>query len=260
MAQIVMSVSDHDKKAAAQAKRQEIRNYIVNERDTIVRKWACLTESIHSEDKKREQFYTKKALKDTRILPDTIDKFLRTLKKSLGKQLRDKGGTPYSIVRNMFIYWDASKSGELNSEDLHRCLEALGVFITREQTIEIVQFYATYEGSSRMGYNSLLKDLLIGEPTLVQRAPTERETDEDRAKRFKMLEDKYIKKPRIVEKFLEAVRGTQLFTNLYFSAFIFYSNITFFFYLIIPKRFGHEKASDGRWHPLFSCQTCFLNV
>ena len=43
---------------------------------------------------------------------------------------------------------------------------------------------------------------------MIQSAPTERETDEDRKKRFKMKEDKYLKKPRIVEKFLEAVRDS----------------------------------------------------
>jgi hypothetical protein len=49
-----------------------------------------------------------------------------------------------------------------------------------------------------MKYNSLLKDLLVGEPTLIQKAPTERETDEDRAKRFKLMEDKFLKKPRVL--------------------------------------------------------------
>ena len=130
-------MTDADRKAAAIAKRAEIRNYITNERDTIVRKWACLTEYINTEDKKREQFYVKKAYNDTRVLPDTIDRFLRTLKKSLGKMLREKGGTPHSIVRNMFIYWDATKSGSLNAQDLKNCLTSLGVFITQGQVVLI---------------------------------------------------------------------------------------------------------------------------
>ena len=86
---------DKDRKAAALKKREEIRNYIVNERDTIVKKWKCLGEQISQEDRRRENFYRKKAYDDTRVLPSTIDKFLRTLKKTLGKTMREKGTTTY---------------------------------------------------------------------------------------------------------------------------------------------------------------------
>ena len=201
-------MSDKDRKEAALRKREEVRNYIVNERDTIVKKWRCLEESIQAEDRRRENFFKKKATADTRILPDTIDRFLRTLKKSLGKTMREKGGTPYSIVRNMFIYWDSAKMGLLSGADLSRCLDALGVHLEADQISEIVKFYSDGKGGELMGYNKLLQDLLVGEPSLVQAAPTERETEDDRAKRFKMKEDQYLKKPRLVEKFLEAVRDS----------------------------------------------------
>ena len=226
----LIAAMDKDRKAAAMKRREEIRNYIVNERDTIVKKWKCLGEQISQEDRRRENFFVQKAYNDTRVLPDTIDRFLRTLKKTLGKTMREKGGTPYSIVRNMFIYWDATKGGTLDLTSMKRCLEALGVFISDEQIGEIVDFYD--DGTSRnvMGYNKLLNDLAVGEPTIIQRAPTERETDEDRAKRFKMQEDKYLKKPRIVEKFLEAVRDSimkkltlegHIFILSFISSFIF---------------------------------------
>ncbi len=68
---------------------------------------------------------------------------------------------------------------------------------------EIVRFYSDGRGQGRMTYQKLLKDLLKGEPTLVMRAPTERETDEDRAKRFKMTEDKFIKKPKVSCKIMQ---------------------------------------------------------
>jgi hypothetical protein len=97
----------------------------------------------------------------------------------------------------MFIYWDATKSGTLSADDLNRCLISLGVSIGAEQVEEIVKFYGDGRGGGRMGYQKLLNDLLKGEPTLVMRAPTERETDEDRAKRFKMMQDKFIKKPKV---------------------------------------------------------------
>ena len=74
-------VSDKERKDAAMRKREEIRNYIVNERDTIVKKWKCLGESIQAEDRRRENFFKKKTLADTRVLPDTIERFLRTLPK-----------------------------------------------------------------------------------------------------------------------------------------------------------------------------------
>jgi len=188
---------DNVRKEAVLKKRAEIRNYITNERDTIVKKWMCLTEVIHSEDRKREDFYIQKAIKDTRILPLTVQKFLLTLKKSLGKTMREKGGTPYSIVRQMFIYWDTTKSGSLTANDMKCCMHSLGVDISLEHVKEVVQFYDDGLRQGTMGYGELLKDLLVGEPTITQKAPTERESDEDRAKRFKMMEDKFLKKPRV---------------------------------------------------------------
>ena len=186
-------VSDKERKDAGMRKREEIRNYIVNERDTIVKKWKCLGESIQAEDRRRENFFKKKTLADTRVLPDTIERFLRTLKKSLGKTMREKGGTPYSIVRSMFLYWDSAKLGSLSAADLHRCLGSLGVNLEENQIKEIVAFYDDGNKQGLMGYNRLLQDLLVGEPTMIQSAPTERETEEDRAKRFKMKDDKYLK-------------------------------------------------------------------
>lgn len=195
----------YDSKALAIAKRNEIRKYISEDRDTIVKKWKALTEYIHREENDRKNFYVKKTYNETRVLPETISRFLRTLKKTLSTRLR-KGGTTFSIVRDMFIYWDAGRTGTLSTSDLHKCLISLGAQLDEGQIAEIVSFYSVGENS--MGYQKLLEDLQKGEPTLVQRAPTERESDEDREKRFKLMEDKFLKKPRVVEKFLEAVRDS----------------------------------------------------
>ena len=40
--------------------------------------------------------------------------------------MRHKGGTPFSIVRDLFLYWDANKSGTMSSEELNRCLKSIG--------------------------------------------------------------------------------------------------------------------------------------
>jgi Ca2+-binding EF-hand superfamily protein len=223
-------------KTAALAKRAEIRNYISQERDTVVKKWRCLQENIESEDARRRNFYLKKAQDDTKVLPDTIDRFLRTLKASIVKSMSSKPGTPYSIIRNMFIYWDSGKSGTLSAPDLQKCLNSLGVHVSPEQTEEIILYYSCGE-EGKMGYNLLLKDVLVGEPTIIQKAPTPRETDEDRAKRFKLAEDKHVKRPLIVERFLEAVR-TAILKKLTLEGGTPYSHVRHAFLM-----FDHDYSS-----------------
>jgi len=140
--------------------RDEVRNYIRNERDTIVKKWMCLQERIKQEDRDREKFYIKKAEMETRALPLVIIKFIRTVKRAVRSIMRDKGGTPYSIVRNLFIYWDGRNTGALSASDLTKALRSLGVVITDEDTRAIVEYYGDGK-NDEMTYLKFLQDLQV---------------------------------------------------------------------------------------------------
>ena len=124
--------------------------------------------------------------------------------------MRNVGGTPYSIIRDMFIYWDSTKTGALNAHELTCCLKQLGVLISEEETAEIVDFYSDGKGTREMSYKELLSDIQVGEPTMVQIPHEDIETEEDVQMRFKTLDDKFSKKPTIVIKFLEAVKDVIL--------------------------------------------------
>jgi Ca2+-binding EF-hand superfamily protein len=196
-------------KRPVQEIRQEIRSYIRNERDTILKKWMALKESIRSEDHRREEFYHKKHIEDTKSLPVNVLKFIGTLKKSVRNTMRHKGGTPYSIIRSMFIYWDADKSGLINAEELLACMKSLGVKVTKQQCTEITQYYGkTTEEDAEMDYNELLQDVQRGEPSVIAFVSQSEDQERDDAEiRFEEVTDKFVNMPPIVKKFLEAVRN-----------------------------------------------------
>eukprot|EP00981_Chlorochromonas_danica_P004687 scaffold931_cov200-Ochromonas_danica.AAC.15 len=155
-------------KRNVQEVRLEIRNYIRNERDTILKKWMALKESIASEDVRREQFYARKFKEDTKALPMNVLKFIGSLKKAVRATMRHKGGTPYSIIRSMFIYWDADKSGYIDGHELQSCMKSLGVKVSLQDCLEIVRYYKPPNlHVDEMDYHELLKDIQRGEPTII---------------------------------------------------------------------------------------------
>ena len=201
---------DAERKAKAQAKRDEIKKYIQEERDTVLKKWMALEQQVHHEDQAREIFYDTLAKDKTRAVPVTVQKFLGSLKKSVKHTMRYKGGTPYSIVRNMFLYWDSEKCGTLNPNDLHRCMQALGVQMNEADSHEVVLFYKSADSTfdaPRLNYGPLLQDLSRGEPSIITSVKDEEETEEEKAMRFVSDDDKYAVKPQLIKDFLEATRS-----------------------------------------------------
>lgn len=195
-----------EKKAAAEV-RQEVREYIRNERDTVLKKWMALKESIASEDVRREQFFKKKAIEETKSLPVNILKFIGTMKKAVRVTMRYTGGTPYSIVRSMFIYWDADKSGLISAQELLACMKHLGARVTLQECQDIVRFYQG-QGTTEMDYRELLADVQRDEPSIIAFVTTEEEEEKTNNEiRFEEVADKFFHMPPLIKKFLEAVRN-----------------------------------------------------
>ena len=187
--------------------RKEIRDYIRNDRDTVQKKWLALKDTIKAEDARRAQFLDRRLRDTTKSLPLNIVKFIGTLKKSVRHTMRYKGGTPYSTVRALFLYWDADKSGRITSKDMFNVMKSLGAKISLEECAEIVKFYSNNDVSGAMDYKDLLQDLLTGEPTVISFVTQQEDEERDNNElRFEEVNDKFVKMPTIVIKFLEAVR------------------------------------------------------
>ena len=203
-------------KMTAPERRLDIRNYIQNDRDTILRKWMALEEAVKSEDFRREDFYKRKLRADTKKLPVSIQKFIGTLKRAVRKTMRDKGGTPYSIVRSMFLYWDADKSGEISSDELKGCMHSLGVKMTDAERNEVVAYYDSgnrQEGITEleMTYTELLEDLSRGEPTMIEDSSGVKTDGSDIAMRYEEAVDLRPVMTKCIEQFLEATRYWVMF-------------------------------------------------
>lgn len=198
---------------SAKEVREEIKQYMRKERDTILIKWMALEEAVRSEDYRREAFYKRREREDTKCLPLNIQKFIGTLKRAVRKTIVNKGGTAFSIIRQMFLYWDADKSGEMSAKELRGCMNSLGCRVSDSQLDEIVQYYASgkqVEGIDdvEMNYSELLQDLTIGEPTIIEFGDfkTTSTNDEDEPRFDEIVQDD-LAMPRVVEQFLEAVRN-----------------------------------------------------
>jgi Ca2+-binding EF-hand superfamily protein len=201
------SVNPEEQKKVALEVRGNIRSYIQNERDTILRKWQCLQESLNSEEKRKEEFLTRQEVIKTRAIPEIVQKFIRTLKRSIRNTITTKGGTPYSIVRSMFLYWDRDKSGELGKDELNLCMSSLGVKITERDIEEIIRYYDSNKGNNEMAYNRLLADIQYDEPSIIAEVIPEKDLtgrDEDR---FQTHSDQFTIMPSLVSQFIDAVRS-----------------------------------------------------
>jgi len=194
-----------EKKPAA-AVRSEIRNYIRNERDTILRKWQCLQESLNSEERRKEEFLTRQEVIKTRSIPPVVQKFIRTLKRAIRNTITVKGGTPYSVVRSMFLYWDKDKSGELGGDELQHCMKSLGVKIAEKDVQQIISYYDSNKGNGEMAYDRLLADIQYDEPTLIMEMEMEKDSGREE-ERFETQADAYAVMPPLVKQFIEAVRS-----------------------------------------------------
>jgi Ca2+-binding EF-hand superfamily protein len=186
--------------------RNEIRNYIHNERDTILRKWQCLQEALNSEERTKTDFLNKREIVKTRTIPQVIQKFIRTLKRSIRSTISLKGGTPYSVVRTMFLYWDKDKSGELGPDELRHCMASLGVKISDRDIGEIIAYYDSNKGCHEMAYDKLLADIQLDEPSIIAEVIYKGDSghEEDR---FATHDDEYAVMPPLVKHFIEAVRS-----------------------------------------------------
>ena len=195
--------------------RADIKNYIRNERDTILMKWKCLEESVASQDKHQEVFHARQKRANAKKMPMNITKFINTLRRKVRKTIQEKGqGTPGSIVRALFLYWGTAEGaqnnlGTLTTKQLKKCMSSLGVTMTDSEVEEIVAYYSASPtgkatGPNEMDYTELLDDINAQEPHILEfSGPKYFEAEETEAMRFKELEDEFSTTPQLVTQFIE---------------------------------------------------------
>eukprot|EP01038_Epipyxis_sp_PR26KG_P007813 gene7813-10612_t len=185
--------------------RIDIRKHIREQRETLATKWKTLQEQLNLEEKQRTEFHQNRMKQSTKVLPLNIKKFIGTIKKSVHHTMRTVGGTPGSIIRNLFSYWDSNKSGMISASELLACMKSLSVKVTLNECREIVAFYS--QNGVEMDYKELLQDIEIGEPSITEFVDLqEQQNQEVSYPRFEELSDSYVRKPAIVVKFIEAVQ------------------------------------------------------
>lgn len=184
--------------------RAEVRSYIHNERDTILRRWMALEENMKAEDFHREQFVEKRVKDCTTVIPLTIQKMIGSLKKAVRKTMREKGGTPYSITRALFLYWDVNNSGKISKSELKASMHSLGVQISDTEIEEVLQYYGRNNQGGEVRYRDILADISKNEPTLTQFVDPSK--DSDIGIRFAEASDKIIEMPQTVKLFIEATK------------------------------------------------------
>mmetsp|Transcript_18291 Transcript_18291/g.69311 ORF Transcript_18291/g.69311 Transcript_18291/m.69311 type:complete len:566 (-) Transcript_18291:315-2012(-) len=94
-------------------------------------------------------------------MPPLVQDFIRRMKALLLKKMRRDGGTEFSIVRQIFLKWDADQNGMLCAEELRGAARDFTLTLSRKEADVVVAYY-TKEGSDGMHYQELLEDLTRG--------------------------------------------------------------------------------------------------
>ncbi|CAM9815728.1 unnamed protein product, partial [Phaeothamnion confervicola] len=74
--------------------------------------------------------------------------------------MRESGGTEFSILRALFLKWDADQSGRTCSRELRGALRGgLGLRVSAQQADEIVAFYERKPGAGDFHYMELVAEV-----------------------------------------------------------------------------------------------------
>eukprot|EP01035_Chromulina_nebulosa_P025932 gene25932-33899_t len=167
--------------------REDALKSIKLEKSNISRQWMAFKENLAAEDIRREQFIQSTIKEKNRIIPINILKFIGSLKRAVRKTMRDKGGTCFSIIRDIFLYWDADRSGKISLTEMKGILKSL---------------------VSEVHYKDLLDDIQRGEPTIISAVnPIEETARSSKEIHFEEINRSYGNSPKIVKYFIEALQN-----------------------------------------------------
>jgi Ca2+-binding EF-hand superfamily protein len=195
-------------KEVAVETRKDVIRYIRNERDTAQVKWMQLTENLNNEDRIRDDFVSNRLQQLHRSLPLQVKKLIGNLKRAVHKTMSSVGGTPFSILRQLFIYWDRNNNGSLSYSDFSSALRSLQIAIPAQDLKDIFSFYShTTASNGRMGYHELLSDIQRDEPSILYFLGDKVKDSDSHELRFEEAGDEFKERPKRVTLFIEAIRA-----------------------------------------------------
>ena len=186
--------------------RNEIKNYIKNERDTILLKWKCLEQAVQTEDAEREKAGKSLLFAKTNKVPDNVRKFIGSVKYGIKKLTAGKGGTIPSIAKQLLIYWDSEKSRTLSFRDLKNFVNNLGIDMPDQGIQDVINYYKSKKDNNKMDYKLFLNDLKQGEPDLINFDPKNPLLEIKAEDRFKDQSDFYANMPELVKQYIHAIQ------------------------------------------------------
>lgn len=155
----------------ATANPQEIRDF----RRTVLRveqgnekiRWAAFQEQRKREELAALRFERKEAGYDKKTPTPDIERFLHRLRKRVNKEMRKKGGTPFSILRSYFLFFDADNSGQIDAEELLKVTSKLALPVTKAEAEKIVAYYDK-EGNGEFSYKDLVDEMKTASPHFLE--------------------------------------------------------------------------------------------
>ena len=93
--------------------------------------------------------------------PQLVTAYVQRMKALLRKRMRESGGAEASILRDVFLRWDAESSGLFAARALRGASRSLGLRLSAEEADAIVDYYDAH-GKGEMSYDELVADVTAG--------------------------------------------------------------------------------------------------
>lgn len=101
------------------------------------------------------------------VQPPLIRQFIQAIRLSVMKRILREGGTPFSIVRQIFMHYDLNYSSALCASELIPAMrKGMGLVFTDAHAAEVLKFYNRDSGGE-MGYQILLRDIVNDFPSML---------------------------------------------------------------------------------------------
>ena len=178
-------------------------------------KWAVFQEQHRTEERaalRFERMVGKEGEFKRGTLSGVVDKIIKKIARAVDKQMKEKGGTAFSIIRSTFLNWDADASGEMSKAEVVGALRMLKCSVKDSECDALVKYY-DLEGDGEMKYQPLVEDITRASPHFLNHPNTERLNREvqDSARAAVELDNKVVKvMPRVCELFLKKLQRNLL--------------------------------------------------
>lgn len=143
----------------------------------------------------------------------TVNRIVMRIQRAVEKQMREKGGTAFSIIRRVFLNWDADASGEMSKSEVVGALKMLGMNISDSEASSLVQYY-DLEGDGEMKYQPLVEDVTKASPHFLSHPDTARLRREEAANSSRRgltpESGKRKEMPRVCQLFLKKLKNSLL--------------------------------------------------